>query len=189
MRPAGPFLLVGAAVLLVAWPILASEHDGARWPRWGHHQGCANKSGGGPKQEVTLPLRGSAVGTYAGNSPELLTVEGVATAVGPFEAWGDVVRDAADPFAVSGTFTLSCHTGELNGTYQGWYDIPQPFAGIIPVGANFLITGGTERFEDASGSGDVEGRVELTGQGAVLKVRLRGTVTMNVPQGQGHSDH
>lgn len=184
MRPAAPFFLIGAALLLVAWPILASENDGTGWPGWRHGWGCANKPEVGSKQEVTLPLRGFAVGTYEGGD-ESLIVEGTATAIGPFEASGDVVRDPGDPFAISGNFTLSSRTGDLIGTYQGWYEIPEPFEGIIPVGANMVITGGTERFEDAGGSADVEGSVEFTGQGVVLRVRLRGTVTMKVPRGRG----
>ena len=136
---------------------------------------------------MTLPLRGRAVGTYPGGDPDFLTVNGIATAIGPFQASGNVLRTGgSNPFYISGDFTLTSNTGDLTGTYDGWYEIPEPFLGVILVGGTFEITGGTERFEDAEGSGQAEGVVEFTESGPVLRLRFRGTVTMNVPQGEGH---
>jgi len=133
-----------------------------------------------------LPLRGFAVGAHGGRGPDSLTVRGIATALGPFEASGTVERNGgSNPFHVSGELSFACNTGELTGTYEGWYEIPERFEGLIPVGGTFVITGGTGRFEGAEGSGEGEGYVEFTESGPVLRVRLDGTVTMKVPQGRG----
>jgi len=96
--------------------------------------------------------------------------------VGRFQASGDVVR-SADPFTVSGTFTLTANKGTLTGTYEGWWQIPEPFVGILPVGGSFVVTGGTAKYAGASGSGVITGEVEFTGQGAVLRVTFDGTLS------------
>lgn len=186
MRRAVLFLFVAASLAVLAWPLLARGHAD-RWPR--HRWRCQPP----PEEErVTLPLRGCAEGTYPGGDPDFLTVDGsvavdgIATPLGRFVASGNVDRHGgSNPFYISGDFTLTpvgpSHVGEMTGIYKGWYEIPEPFAGVVLVGAEFRITGGTGCFEGAEGSGEAEGVVEFTESGPVLKLRFWGTVTVKAP--------
>lgn len=151
MRRAMPFLFAAVVTLAVAWST--------------------------PAYAATEPFVGTATGTYpAGGQPDFLDVQGNIDTLGSFQGSSDVIG-GGDPSLVSGVFSL--HFGGnnvLQGTYEGWFQTPEPFEGVILVGGYMTFTGGTGKYKNASGGADIQGQVEFAG-GPHMTLSFNGSVT------------
>lgn len=156
MRGAMPFLFAAVVTLAVAWST--------------------------PAYAATEPFVGTATGTYpAGSQPDLLDVQGSIDTLGSFDASSDVIR-GGDPSVVSGVFSLHFSGNNvLQGTYDGWFEIPEPFEGVILVGGYMTFTGGSGQYKDASGGAEIQGQVEFGGGPSVLTLSFDGTVITKKP--------
>lgn len=82
------------------------------------------------------------------------TGTGIASHMGKatLEAYPTVNLTTAPPFAVSGTLTITAANGdELHASFTGTRSAPDATGAFI-INATYTITGGTGRFENASGS-------------------------------------
>lgn len=76
-----------------------------------------------------------------------------------------IVQFLTDSLTFAGDFKMIAANGDiLSGTIEGWGSLPGP-DGSLPFWGTFTFTGGTGRFEGATGSADIIGLANVvTGQ-------------------------
>ncbi len=138
---------------------------------------------GGSSPAILVPFKGtfSAIGTAAdvpGDRCPALTVHiegpGTATHLGSLTTVQSHCVEPGSFAFTNGQFTLTAANGDqLFGTYQGEFMPLEP--PLFTIDGAFTFTGGTGRFDGATGGGDASGTQDLaTGAATVV---LEGTIS------------
>ena len=132
------------------------------------------------RQEKQVPFRGvlEGVATVSPLTPPFVAVtlegEGNATQLGHFDVSSSLVANAADGTAV-GSYEFTAANGDTLTADFTSQVTPTDVPGVVNVAVTATITGGTGRFEGATGSFDAERVVDMA-QGTVTE-SFEGTVS------------
>jgi hypothetical protein len=109
---------------------------------------------------------------------ETFSGTGNATHLGSFIAEQQHIINLLTTEVLQGTFTFTAANGDtVFGTYSG-LGTPLP-SGLIQFEGSFTIDGGTGRFSEATGEGDMSGLIDASGfpTSATAALTLEGTIS------------
>ena len=174
-------------VILLALPIVACSGRGPTAPdavSTDHSVAASSVASVTAKDQGQVPfnarLSGTSVLTFLSPTEVLENFSGIGTAthLGSFTAEQQHTINLLTTEVLEGTFTFTAANGDtVLGTYNGLGTPLTP--GLIQFEGSFTIIGGTGRFSEATGEGDMSGLIDASGfpASATAALTLAGTIS------------